>query len=299
MEPRPLRERYGHLFGKLSELAHAPTKISEENVYQESNKKILPIMDGMLKDNFLPGSRLNGLDNFADFLEQVKGGKRGLILMEHYSNLDLPALSYLLRRDGGEMGQDLSDRIVAIAGMKLNEENEMVRAWAEAYSRIVIYPSRGLASITDPEKHAMEEAKSKRINLASMHALSASRKRGQVTLVFPSGTRFRPGMPETKKGVREIDSYLRLSEVMIFVSINGNCLTISESKPKDMLADIVTEDIMILSGGPVMECKKFRKDILSNLDNFEGDKKQVVVDHIMELLEKQHEKIEKERAALL
>ena len=295
MEPSSLRERYGHLFGVLRERAKAPTKITEENVYQEANKNILPIMDGMLADNFLPGSRIEGLDNFKNFLDQVKSGKRGLILMEHYSNLDLPALSYLLRRDGGEMGEDLEDRIVAIACMKLNEENEMVRAWAEGFSRIVIYPSRSLASITDPEKFAAEEAKSKRINMASMRALDAARKRGQVILVFPSGTRFRPGMPETKKGVREIDSYLRLSDVMILVSINGNCLRISEENPKDMLSDLVTNDVMVLSGSGVMECKKFRNDILAGLDDYDGDKKQVVVDRIMNKLDELHDSIEKDR----
>lgn len=295
MEPSSLRERYGHLFGVLRERAKAPTKITEENVYQEANKNILPIMDGMLADNFLPGSRIEGLDNFKSFLDQVKSGKRGLILMEHYSNLDLPALSYLLRRDGGEMGEDLAERVVAIAGMKLNEENEMVRAWAEGFSRIVIYPSRSLASITDPEKFAAEEAKSKKINMASMRALDAARKRGQVILVFPSGTRFRPGMPETKKGVREIDSYLRLSDVMILVSINGNCLRISEENPKDMLSDLVSNDVMVLSGSEVMECKKFRNDILAGLDDYDGDKKQVVVDHIMNKLDEMHDNIEKDR----
>ncbi len=295
MEASSLRDRYGHLFGVLREKAKAPTKITEENVYQEANKEILPFMDGMLADNFLPGSRIEGLDNFKNFLDQVKSGKRGLILMEHYSNLDLPALSYLLRRDGGEIGMDLADRIVAIAGMKLNEDNELVRAWAEGFSRIVIYPSRSLASITDPEKFAAEEAKSKKINMASMRALDAARKRGQVILVFPSGTRYRAGQPETKRGVREIDSYLRLSDIMILVSINGNCLRISESNPKDMLSDLVTEDVMVLTGSPVIECKKFRNDILSGLEDYEGDKKQIVVDHIMENLEELHEAVEKKR----
>ncbi len=299
MEPCTLKGRYGHLFGALSKVAKAPTKINEENVYQEANKDILPFMDGMLTDNFLPGSCLKGLDNFQKFLDQIKEGKRGLILMEHYSNLDLPALSFLLRRDGGEMGKDLAGRIVAIAGMKLNEDNDMVRAWAEGYSRIVIYPSRSLASITDPVLYEAEEAKSKKINMASMRALDAARKRGQAVLVFPSGTRYRPGMPETKKGVREIDSYLRLSDVMILVSINGNCLRISEDNPKDMLNDTVQEDVMILSGSPVMECKKFRNDILAGLDDYEGDKKQVVVDRVMEIFDELHDAVEKERVKLL
>ena len=215
--------------------------------------------------------------------------------MEHYSNLDLPALIYLLRKDAGAMGEDLAKRIVAIAGMKLNEEDPMVRAWAEAFSRIVIYPSRSLSSIKDPEKYAEEEAKSKKINMASMRALDASRKRGEVTLVFPSGTRYRPGKPETKRGVREIDSYLRLSDVMILVTINGSCLRINEEDPNNMLSDLVIPDCVVLSSSPVFECKAFRNEVINAVNDPEVDKKQAVVDRVMDLLNEQHEEIEKIR----
>ena len=180
--------------------------------------------------------------------------------------------------------------------MKLNEQNPMVKAWAEGFSRIVIYPSRSLAAHTNPEEHAAEEAKSRKINMASMRAMDAAKRRGQTILVFPSGTRYRPGKPETKQGLREIDSYLRMFDVMILVSINGNCLRINPENPDDMLADLVAEDIVILSASPVMECKDFRKQIISSLgENPEAqgiDPKQKTVDKIMELLEQQHDKYE-------
>lgn len=295
MKGIPLGERYKHLFGALQANTKAPAVITEENVFQKGNDAILPIVDGMLDENFLEGSRLEGLEHFENFLNLVKEGKRGLILMEHYSNLDLPALIYLLRKDAGAMGEDLAKRIVAIAGMKLNEEDPMVRAWAEAFSRIVIYPSRSLSSIKDPEKYAEEEAKSKKINMASMRALDASRKRGEVTLVFPSGTRYRPGKPETKRGVREIDSYLRLSDVMILVTINGSCLRINEEDPSNMLSDLVIPDCVVLSSSPVFECKAFRNEVINAVNDPEVDKKQAVVDRVMDLLNEQHEEIEKIR----
>ncbi len=295
MKGIPLGERYKHLFGALQANTKAPAVITEENVFQKGNDAILPIVDGMLDENFLEGSRLEGLEHFENFLNLVKEGKRGLILMEHYSNLDLPALIYLLRKDAGAMGEDLAKRIVAIAGMKLNEEDPMVRAWAEAFSRIVIYPSRSLSSIKDPEKYAEEEAKSKKINMASMRALDASRKRGEVTLVFPSGTRYRPGKPETKRGVREIDSYLRLSDVMILVTINGSCLRINEEDPSNMLSDLVIPDCVVLSSSPVFECKAFRNEVINAVSDPEVDKKQAVVDRVMDLLNEQHEEIEKIR----
>ena len=77
----------------------------------------------------------------------------------------------MLRKFGGEDGKKLAEKLVAIAGMKLNEENQLISAWAEAYSRIIIYPSRSLASIKDPAKRAEEEARSRKINMASMRFL--------------------------------------------------------------------------------------------------------------------------------
>ncbi len=288
MKTSSLKEKYGYMFADLAKFGKAASVIDETNVYQEANEFTRPLLNKMLEENLLPGSQIKGLENFKDFLAQIKSGKRGLILMEHYSNMDLPAIIYLLDRDGGEEGKELSKKIVAIAGMKLNEENPMVRSWAEAFTRVVIYPSRSLASLSEEEREA-EEAKSRKINMASMRAMDKCKREGKPILVFPAGTRYRPGNPETKKGVREIDSYLRMFDIMVFVSVNGSCLRISTDNPNDMLADQVHPDTVILSASPVVECKKFRNDILATLEDYEGDKKLVVVDKVMEELNKLHE----------
>lgn len=297
MEGKPLGEHYKHYFGELARLAHAADKIDDTNVYQEWNPGTRKIMDSMVQENLLPGSGLGNRENFLEFLNQLKAGKRGLILMEHYSNMDLPVLCYLLDHDSEE-GKDLSGRIVAMAGMKLNEENPMVKAWAEGFTRIVIYPSRSLAAYTDPEERAAEEAKSRKINMASMRAMDAAKKRGQTILVFPSGTRYRPGKPETKRGLREIDSYLRMFDVMILISTNGNCLRINPETPNDMLSDLVCEDVVLMTASPVMDCKTFRNDTLKELGEKPEDRgidsKQATADKIMELLEKQHDTMEGE-----
>lgn len=297
MEGKPLGEHYKHYFGELARLAQAADKIDDTNVYQEWNPGTRKIMDSMVKENLLPGSGLGNRENYLEFLNQLKAGKRGLILMEHYSNMDLPVLCYLLNQDSEE-GKDLSSRIVAMAGMKLNEENPIVKAWAEGFTRIVIYPSRSLAAHTDPEQHAAEEAKSRKINMASMRAMDAAKKRGQTILVFPSGTRYRPGNPETKRGLREIDSYLRMFDVMILISTNGNCLRINPETPNDMLSDLVCEDVVLMTASPVMDCKSFRNDTLKELGEKHEergiDSKQATADKIMELLEQQHDAMEPE-----
>lgn len=280
-----LKERYGHFFGQLSELSHIPAKINESNVYQEGNPAIRKIIDAMLEENLLPGSRLEGREHFAEFLEQIKAGKRGLLLSEHYSNLDLPTIFYLLEHDKDDFGREIAGRLVAISGLKLNEDNPFVRAYTGAFTRIVIYPSRSLAKITDPE----EISRGKKINMAATRAMNTARLNKQIITIFPSGTRYRPGKPETKRGVRETDSYLRIFDIMILVSINGSCLRLHPDNTEDMLADEVFHDKIIVASSPVMECRHFRQTVVDSINPTSGiDLKQATSDRVMELLEEQH-----------
>jgi glycerol-3-phosphate O-acyltransferase len=287
-----LKERYGPVFKELTKLSRAPARIDETNVYQVANPDTRKMMDAITTENLLPGSRLEGREHFAEFLGHVKAGKRGLILTEHYSNMDLPEMCYLLEHDAEAFGPEISRRIIAISGMKLNEADPLVRAYTESFTRIVIYPSRSLSTVSDPE----EAIRGKKINMAAMRALDEARKNRQILLVFPSGTRYRPGKPETKRGLREIDSYLRIFDVMLLVSINGSCLRLSDDDPENMLADKVYRDKIIVTAGPVMECQPFRKAIVDAVDP-SGDPKQAAIDRVMEMLESQHEQCEKLRAA--
>jgi glycerol-3-phosphate O-acyltransferase len=289
MDGLSLKERYGHLFGQLTELSRAPARVNELNVYQKGNPNTRKMIDAIVVENLAHGSRLEGREHFADFLAQIKEGKRGLLLAEHYSNMDLPILFYLLEHDGGNFGREFAQCIVAISGLKLNEVDPLVRAYTEAFTRIVIYPSRSLAKVTDAE----EIARGKKINMAAMRAMDTARRNKQIIMVFPSGTRYRPGKPETKRGVREIDSYLRIFDIMILVSINGSCLRLSSDDPENMLADQVFHDKVIVASSPVIECKPFREAAIAGLDLSSGtDPKQITVNRVMELLEEQHIKYE-------
>lgn len=290
MDPNSLFTRYQHIFPELKRLSRAENHITEENVFQPANTGIRKIMDQLCAENMIEGSEFRNLDHAQHFLEQIKSGKRGIILMEHYSNFDLPGIMYLLGK-AGPIGVELSQRIIAIAGMKLNENDPLVSAFAEAYSRIIIYPSRSLASIKDPEAYKREEQRSRVINLASMRTLDRIRREGNAVLVFPAGTRYRPGKPETKRGVREINSYIRISDVMMLVSINGNCLRFSDT-PDNMISDVVHADRIIMAASPVYDCRTFRDEALKWAGDKTEDKKQLVVDYVMHRLEKMHEENE-------
>ena len=291
-----LKDKFGSVFAEMQKMSHAAAKIDETKVYEEANMQLRPYMWKLLDEAFNSESGLGNLENYKDFYENVvKQGKSGLILMEHYTNLDLPGILYLLEKKGEDWAKDLSSRIVAVAGMKLNEADAGVRAFTEGFTRVVIYPTRSLNAvegkeISEEEKIA-EEQKARKINFAAMRAMDGCKKRGQVILVFPSGTRYRPGKPETKRGLREIDSYLRLFDKMILVSINGNCLRINPDIPDDMLADILEPGKCVFTASPVIDCKEFRNNILDNLPEGVEDPKQKTVDAVMEYLEKQHSEV--------
>jgi len=280
---------------KAMSLSNVSTVITRDNVYQEGNNNILPIIDGMVDPLMLPGSGVDGMENLEDLLAKAKSGKSCLLLLEHYSNFDLSIISRLVRKAGPE-GEAVANAIVAIAGMKLNEDNPVVAAFASAYTRIVIYPSRSLHGM-DEEKKNVEIPRSMAINRAAMKALDTIKTQGRIILLFPSGTRYRPWDPSTKKGVREIDSYIHSFDYMCCVALNGLLLHVQQT---DMMNDIVTSDIVRVTAGPVCSCAEFREKARAKAeaDGVE-DKKQAVVDEIMAELERLHNEAEDKRKKLL
>ncbi|MCL2602338.1 MAG: 1-acyl-sn-glycerol-3-phosphate acyltransferase [Treponema sp.] len=276
---------------QAAELSTASSVITEENVYQEGAKDMLPILDKMVNALILPGSGLDGLENLEELFAKAESGKSCLLLVEHYSNLDMSLFSYLVRKAGGR-GEDIAKAVIAIAGMKLNEDNPVVAALASAYTRIVIYPSRSLQGL-DYEKEKAEIARSTAINRAAMKALNDLKTKGRLILIFPSGTRYRPGDPSTKRGVREIDSYIKSFDYLCFVGINGIVLHVGQG---DMLEDPVSQDVVRLSVSPVVSCAEFRS-AARNSDA--EDKKRAVADAIMVELEKMHIAGEEQRKRFL
>jgi glycerol-3-phosphate O-acyltransferase len=278
---------------KVVKQAKATTVITEDNVYQEGDPNILAVLDEMVGSLLLPGSGLDGMNHFEELLEKAESGKACLLLVEHYSNMDLSIVSLLARKEGGR-GQAISDAIIAIAGMKLNEDNPVVAAFAGAYDKIVIFPSRSLQEM-DAEKDKAEIARGNAINRAAMKSLIRHKYKGKLVLVFPSGTRYRPWDPDSKKGVREIDSYIRSFDYMCFITLNGELLHVQKT---DMMNDIVSKDIVRVTVSPVVNCNEFRNKVLEKVKE-EDDKKQAVVNEIMNELEKMHITAEEKRLKLL
>ncbi|MDR1869934.1 MAG: 1-acyl-sn-glycerol-3-phosphate acyltransferase [Treponema sp.] len=276
-------------------LSKVPTVITEENVYQEGDANILPLLDEMVESLILPGSGIDGLENLEELFSKAEAGKSCLLLVEHYSNLDLSILSTLLRKAGGR-GKEIDESIIAVAGMKLNEDNPVVAAFAGAYTRIVIYPSRSLQHLNpENEKDKAEIARGNAINQAAMKMLIRLKYKRRLVLVFPSGTRYRSWDPETKRGIREIDAYIRSFDYLCFVALNGEILHVQKT---DMLNDAVGKDIVRVTAGQVISCSEFRDKVRAATSE-NDDKKQAVADEIMKELEKLHLAAEEKRLKLL
>jgi len=284
---------------KAIAISKVPSVVTGDNVYQEGDRDILTILDGMASSQLLPGSGVDGMENLEDLLAKAESGKSCLLLLEHYSNFDLTLFCLLVRQAGGR-GNDIANAVIAIAGMKLNEDNPVVAAFAGGYTRIVIYPSRslqGLGAESQTEQVSAELARSMAINRAAMKTLDEVKTQGKLILVFPSGTRYRPWDPSTKKGVREIDSYIRSFDYMCCVALNGEVLHVQRT---DMINDTVSKDIVRITAGPVRSCAQFRDRARAAADAAGiEDKKQAAVDAIMAELEELHTVAEEKRKKLL
>ncbi|MDR0668490.1 MAG: 1-acyl-sn-glycerol-3-phosphate acyltransferase [Treponema sp.] len=292
-----LQTVFGDMFRALEKgrLGKIETTITEHNVYQRGSEALLPFLDRIVEDLVLPGSGVDGMENLEELLDKAQAGKSCLLLVEHYSNLDLSLFSWLVRR-AGKRGNDIDRALVSIAGMKLNEENPMVAMLASAYTRLVICPSRSVESL-DPEKDRAEILRGNAINRAAMKALMDIKTQGKIILVFPSGTRYRPWDPSTKKGVREIDSYIRSFDYMSCVALNGEVLHVHKG---DMLEDPVSKDLVRITAGPIRSCAEFREHVRAAAEAAGiEDKKQAVADAIMAELEAMHITAEEQRRKLL
>ena len=300
-----LSTAFREIIGQVMILTKSASVISEENVFQEADKNIRPYVDKMVEELILPGSGVDGLENLEELYQKAGAGKSCLLLPEHYSNLDLSLITYLVDKAGGR-GSEISRAVTAIAGMKLNEMNPVVSTFASAYTRIVIYPSRSFQGL-DAKNDRAEIIRGNAINRAAMKALINIKNSGRLILLFPSGTRYRPGDPSTKRGVRETDSYIKSFDYMCMVAINGKVLHI---RPGNMMEDEVSRDVVRISAGPVLSCAEFRDRVRAETDakaasgneapdEYPFDKKQAVADAIMSELETMHIKGEERRKQFL
>ncbi len=290
-----IKELYKEIAYQMVKNSKQTENVTHEHVFQEGNRENQELLNRIVADLIDPRSRIVNFENLEALSRLSEQGKACLILMEHYSNFDIPGLYYLLQNKG-ELGASIAERIISIAGLKLNISNRFVLAFAESYSRIVIYPSRTLDSIQDPETYERESKRSRELNRAALREMIRNKYNGRLILVFPAGTRYRPGKPETKRPVKEIDSYLKSFDQMVMIGTAGNLLHVNPGE--DMTADIPSNDLLAYYVSPVMDCKSFRDGARGTVPDGE-DAKQYVADAVGAKLQELHAKAEEARERLL
>ena len=287
--------RYADIIAEMIRNSTAVDVVTEDSVFQEGNPANKPLIKEIMADLLLPGSQILGMEHLGELLEAARKRRPCLILMEHYSNFDIPCFYELLERNG-EVDRKVAEAIVSVAGVKLNEDSDLVRSFTEVYTRVVLVPGRGSEDIADPKERKEQAKRRAKLNIAAMKVLMKLRREGRIILVFPTGTRYRPWDPSTGRGLKEIDSYVKFYSSMVTIAINGNTLLLNPNG--NMEEDYPSRDVVIYTVSPVMKCSEFRREALRSHEAGK-DPKQHVVDQIMAALGSLHEQTEKLRVPLL
>lgn len=258
-------------------------------VYTEGNQEARELFtEKVIKRLTVPGSGIRGFANFEELYQRSQRGESCLILMEHYSNFDLPGLVHLLHCQG-DIGRKIANSLLAIQAIKLidnNEKNQLTSIFASCYSTITIYPSRYLDQVSDDNEKQQLRKISAPINHAAMRELTRRKYQGRILLLFPSGTRHRPWLRTPKTGVREVRSYLKVFQNILFVGINGNILVPSDDE--NMEHDKMRQDVLLYSAPPPLNARDFLHRVAAtNSDDVEI--KKFVASAVMAELDKIHQ----------
>lgn len=282
-----IKERYGLVATELIKNSKHSSSVTSDKVFQEANAENRALIDQVVKELLLPGSRIDGIEELVKLYSLAQQGKSCLLLSEHYSNFDIPTLHYLIS-ESPQAGRIMSDRIIPMAGMKLNAESDFVRAFTEAYTRLVIYPSRSLQPYEGTEQWAIEKKKSRKINMAALHEMVRRKHDGDIILLFPSGTRYRPGDEASRRGLPEVDSYLRAFDYVLPIGVSGNILRVNQQGT--MAEDFVTEDVVIYKTGTITPAEDYRTKARETVPTGaeSAEVKQRAADLVMESLKDLH-----------
>lgn len=216
-------------------------KITPDNVYQEGIHNNYNLFMELVDRLMLPGSGIKGAKNLLETLSLLQSRKSFLFLMKHLGNFDVPCFYSLLSKEGPEY-QEILDRLVFIAGRKLNEDSPEVKTFTEVFSRLVIVPGReippeGENETPKQEAHRREVLKeASLINRAALRMMIKLKNQGRIIALFPMGGRPKPWLKEKNGGVKETTSYMRIFDFVHFVRMDGNIMPVGNEmkneKPK-------------------------------------------------------------------
>ena len=268
---------------------YAPPKerrVTPERVYQPAVPAAREELEAFVLRLFRPGSGVEGLEHLEHCLAELERGRRIVFLPEHRGNLDVPSFNALVR-GAGSAYEPILERLIYIAGRKLNESSDFINMFAEKYSRLVIVPRREFppepAGSNEDERAAYEafEKEARGINRAAFRAMEKLKREGRIFVLFPTGGRIKPD--EHNQPVRETTSYLRTFDTAYLISMDGNLLP-----PLERMEDErpIQARVLFRIGAP-LDCSAFLeagKAAFEAAGEPGGDFDQRVADRIMAML---------------
>ena len=259
--------------------------LTPDNVYQEKHEANRELVYPLIRQLLTDDSGIEGLENLVELGELSRQGHACLILSEHLGNFDVPTF-WTLMRSAGPAHEELFDRIVFIAGRKLNEESAVVKLFTEMFTRIVISPKTFYENLPAGEEKERLAAEAQAINIAAYRKIRELKAQKRMLLVYPTGTRFRPWEPATGRGLREVEAYLRSFEYFIVAASQGNLMP--PEKDVVMADETPKPGRVVLRFGAVRACAGFRREAIAEYGRRQAagavlpDDKQFVIDRIME-----------------
>jgi glycerol-3-phosphate O-acyltransferase len=271
-------------------LNHLPTADSEEvtpqSVYKEGSLSARRASNPVVAELILPGSKIIHGEHIAASWKLAQEGKAVLVLSEHFSNFDLTNITYLADHDP-LIGEEFVNKLIAMAGVKLSTASDrFISAYIQIYNRIVIIPSRTLESLSPAARDAYNKEMGP-INMAALKELAKRKVSGHPILVFPTGTRTRPGQPETAKAVKEMYSYVRSFDYIQFISLNGINMHVAPV----MSDDEPVPNVIMMGAAPTMSSQEFLDKAKASLPEG-GDMREHVATCIMSELHALHDMVE-------
>ncbi len=95
--------KYVDIIRRMIDSSTGSPMVTEKNVYQEGNPTNKPLLRQIVQDVMLPGSRIIGREHLSELRHLAQRRKACLVLMEHYSNFDIPCFYELLEQGNDEM----------------------------------------------------------------------------------------------------------------------------------------------------------------------------------------------------
>ena len=256
--------------------------ISPDNVYQPAIKNNRELLAELMRAGHLPGSDVAGYENILKLEKLADEGKSCIIFSEHVSNMDVPSMFIRFKDHPDKRMESVFEKLIFIAGVKLNQ-NPVVKLFAEMFTRVVIFPIRGLSKISGEEFDL-----AKKINLRATKHIMELKNKGNIFVLYPAGTRRRDWDADSMKGMKETMAYLSIFDYFCCCSINGNNMIPQEHE--DMTKEAYEEDVIIFSIGEVTKTSDFVKEISEKHTEVKDkdEMRQHQVDEIMNRIETLH-----------